>query len=69
MNTLELTTELIEAPTGQTIQAAAAMLRRQYEYVKTLREALQSVKRMSYDGSAQQRTCDAALAATEKING
>jgi hypothetical protein len=46
---------------------AAAMLRKQDAAIKQLRETLQSVKRMSYDGSAQGRVCDAALAATEEF--
>jgi hypothetical protein len=46
---------------------AAAMLRKQDAAIRQLREALKSIKRMSYDGSAQERTCNAALAATEEF--
>jgi hypothetical protein len=91
MNALELADQLTAEWNGEgfqpnTSREAAAMLRRQYEYVKTLREALEDTTQtlvwMQW-GDCRKftpiakllttheavETTQAALAATEEING
>lgn len=49
------------------MQDCAEMLRAQHKAIKTLREALHSISRMSYAASAQERVATAALAETENL--
>lgn len=65
MNALELADML--AGNSSDFVEAAEMLRRQHEVIKQLRDALESIQRMSYDNSAQAKVCEKALADTEEI--